>query len=93
MINITFPDGSVRPFEKGVTAYQIAAGISPRLASEVLAATVLTNNDTTGKATTYDLNRPIEEDSTVTLLKWDAPEAKRVFWHSSSEQPLRRVQH
>ena len=84
MINITFPDGSVRPFEKGVTAYQIAAGISPRLASEVLAATVLTNNDTTGKATTYDLNRPIEEDSTVTLLKWDAPEAKRVFWHSSS---------
>ena len=84
MINITFPDGSVRPFEKGVTAYQIAAGISPRLASEVLAATVLTNNDTTGKATTYDLNRPIEEDSTVTLLKSDAPEAKRVFWHSSS---------
>ena len=84
MINITFPDGSVRPFEKGVTAYQIAAGISPRLASEVLAATVLTNNDTTGKATTYDLNRPIEEDATVTLLKWDAPEAKHVFWHSTS---------
>ena len=42
MINITFPDGSVKPFEKGVTGYQIAEGISPRLASEVLAMTVKT---------------------------------------------------
>ena len=85
MINITFPDGSVRPFEKGVTAYEIAAGISPRLAAEVLAASVkFAGEAPESKGTTYDLTRPIEADATVTLLKWDSDEAKRVFWHSSS---------
>ena len=85
MINITFPDGSVRPFEKGVTAYEIAAGISPRLAAEVLAASVkFAGEAPESKGTTYDLTRPIESDATVTLLKWDSDEAKRVFWHSSS---------
>ena len=85
MINITFPDGSVRAFEKGVTGYEIAAGISPRLAEEVLAVAVKPATDTTvGKGVTCDLNRPIEEDSSVVLLKWDDDEGKRVFWHSSS---------
>ena len=85
MINITFPDGSVRPYEKGVTAYEIAAGISPRLAAEVLAASVkFAGEAPESKGTTYDLTRPIEADATVTLLKWDSDEAKRVFWHSSS---------
>ena len=85
MINITFPDGSVRAFEKGVTGYEIAKSISPRLAEEVLAVSVKPATDTTvGKGVTYDLNRPIEEDSSIVLLKWDDDEGKRVFWHSSS---------
>lgn len=85
MINITFPDGSVKPFEKGVTGYQIAEGISPRLASEVLAMTVKTaDDDTAGKGTLYDLDRPINEDCAITFHKWDDDEAKHVFWHSSS---------
>ena len=85
MINITFPDGSVRAFEKGVTGYEIAKSISPRLAEEVLAVAVKPATDTTvGKGATYDLNRPIEEDSSIVLLKWDDDEGKRVFWHSSS---------
>lgn len=85
MINITFPDGSVRAFEKGVTGYEIAKSISPRLAEEVLAVAVKPATDTTvGKGVTYDLNRPIEEDCSIVLLKWDDDEGKRVFWHSSS---------
>lgn len=85
MVNITFPDGSVRAFEKGVTGYEIAKSISPRLAEEVLAVAVKPATDTTvGKGVTYDLNRPIEEDSSIVLLKWDDDEGKRVFWHSSS---------
>ena len=85
MIYITFPDGSVRAFEKGVTGYEIAKSISPRLAEEVLAVAVKPATDTTvGKGVTYDLNRPIEEDSSIVLLKWDDDEGKRVFWHSSS---------
>mgnify|MGYP000363995476 FL=1 len=85
MINITFPDGSVRAFEKGVTGYEIAKSISPRLAEEVLAVAVKPATDTTvGNGVTYDLNRPIEEDSSIVLLKWDDDEGKRVFWHSSS---------
>ena len=76
MINITFPDGSVKPFVEGVTAYEIAESISPRLAAEVLAASV--------NGTVVDLDRPILEDSEVKLLKWEDDEAKHVFWHSSS---------
>ena len=76
MINITFPDGSVKPFEQGVTAYDIAMSISPRLAAEVLAAKV--------NETIYDLTRPIKEDAAIQLLKWDDEEGRRVFWHSSS---------
>ena len=76
MIKITFPDGSVKPFVEGVTAYEIAESISPRLAAEVLAASV--------NGTTVDLTRPINEDAEVKLLKWEDDEAKKVFWHSSS---------
>ena len=84
MIDITFPDGSVKSYEKGITGYEIAQSISPRLAAEVLAVNVTTSGDKTGKGTTYDLDRPIEENATVRLLKWDDDEAKHVFWHSSS---------
>ena len=76
MINITFPDGAVKPFVEGITAYEIAESISPRLAADVLAAQV--------NGVVYDLNRPIDQDATISLLKWDSDDAKRVFWHSSS---------
>ncbi len=76
MINVTFPDGSARKFAKGTTAMQIAESISPRLAAEVLTATV------NGKVT--DLITPINEDCTLKLHKWEDPEAKMTFWHTSS---------
>ena len=84
MINITFPDGSVRAYESGITAYEIANGISPRLAADVMAATVVPASDATGKGTVYDLDRPINEDAQIRLHKWEDAEAKHVFWHSSS---------
>ena len=84
MINITFPDGSVRQYESGVSAFDIAQSISPRLAADVLAATVVTAADTTGKGTVYDVTRPITEDAAIRLHKWEDAEAKHVFWHSSS---------
>ena len=76
MIKITFPDGSQREYEKGTTAYQIAESISPRLAADSLAAAV------NGK--TVDMTRPIDEDATVKFYKWDDPEGKHAFWHTSS---------
>ena len=76
MIKITFPDGSQRKYEKGTTAYQIAESISPRLAADSLAAAV--------NGTTVDMTRPIDEDATVKFFKWDDPEGKHAFWHTSS---------
>ena len=76
MINITFPDGSVRNYEKGITPYGIAQSISPRLANDVIVATV--------NGVIYDLERPIQEDASVKLHKWEDAEAKQTFWHSSS---------
>ena len=76
MINVTFPDGSVRQYNKGVTGLEIAQGISSRLAQEVLAVTV---NDKV-----FDLLRPINEDCSIKLHKWEDQEAKQTFWHSSS---------
>ncbi len=76
MINITFPDKSVKQFESGITPLQIAESISPRLAQDVLAASV---NDQE-----WDLTRPITEDASVCLFKWDDPEGKHAFWHSSA---------
>ena len=84
MINITFPDGSQRSYEKGVSCYDIAMSISPKLAAEVIAATVTPASDVKGNGTIYDLMRPINEDAAVKLHKWEDPEAKKVFWHSSS---------
>ncbi|MGN0196218.1 MAG: threonine--tRNA ligase [Candidatus Cryptobacteroides sp.] len=84
-INITFPDGSVRTYEQGVTGYEIASGISPRLAAEVLAVSVKPEGDTSAdKGVTIDLTRPITGNCSVRLLKWEDDEAKKVFWHSSS---------
>lgn len=84
-INITFPDGSVRSYEQGVTGYEIAQSISSRLAAEVLAVSVKPEGDTSvDKGTTLDLTRPIMESCRLRLLKWEDDEAKKVFWHSSS---------
>ena len=76
MINITFPDGGVKQFEAGITPLQIAESISPRLAQEVLAATV---NDAE-----WDISRPINEDASIKLFKWDDAEGKHAFWHTSA---------
>lgn len=76
MIKITFPDGSVREYESGVTGLQIAESISSRLAQDVLACGV------NGK--TIELNRPITEDAAIALYKWDDEEGKHTFWHTSA---------
>ncbi len=76
MINITFPDGSIRQFAAGVTGMEIAEAISPRLAKEVLAIEV--------SGQLYDLTRPINEDSAIKLFKWEDAQGKHTFWHSSA---------
>ena len=76
MIKITFPDGSVREYEKGITPFQIAESISLRFAADVLAAHV---NDQK-----WDISRPINEDATLQLFKWEDEEGKHAFWHSSA---------
>ena len=76
MIKITFPDNSVKEFESGITPLQIAESISPRLAQEVLAATV--------DGQEWDLSRSINADAAIKLFKWDDLEGKHAFWHSSA---------
>ena len=76
MIKITFPDNSVKEFDNGVTPIDIARSISPRLADDVLAASV---NDQE-----WDVTRPIDCDASVKFFKWDDPEGKHAFWHSSA---------
>lgn len=76
MINITLPDGSVRQYEKGINAHQIALSISEGLARNVLAAEV--------NGEVWDSSRPIEADSTVKLLTWSDNNGKSTFWHSSA---------
>lgn len=84
MIKITFPDGSVREYESGVTGLQIAESISQRLAQDVLACGV------NGK--TVELNRPITEDATIALYKWDDAEGKHAFWHTSAHLMAEAIQ-
>ena len=76
MVKVTFPDGSVREYAAGTTAYQVAESISPRLAADCLAASV---NDVT-----VDLSRAIESDCTIKFYKWEDAEGKHAFWHTSS---------
>lgn len=75
-INITLPDGSVRPFSAGATAMDVALSISEGLARNVLAAKV--------NGEVIEANRPITSDSTLQLLTWNDPEGKNTFWHSSA---------
>ncbi|MCX6325129.1 MAG: threonine--tRNA ligase [Bacteroidia bacterium] len=76
MIKITFPDGSAREYKKGISSLEIAEQISPRLAKEVYAATV--------NSEIWDLTRPINNDATLKLHKWEDDAAKHAFWHSSA---------
>lgn len=76
MINITLPDGSIKQVEKGSTAYQVALAISEGLARNVLVAKV---NDQL-----VELDKPINEDATLTLYTWNDREGKDTFWHSSA---------
>jgi len=76
MVKITFPDGSVREYEQGVTGLQIAESISPALARNVVSCGV--------NGVTTELNRPINEDATIALYKFEDEEGKHTFWHSSA---------
>ncbi|MDR2627755.1 MAG: threonine--tRNA ligase, partial [Dysgonamonadaceae bacterium] len=76
MIKITFPDGTIREYQEGTTALEIAESISPRLAQDVVAASI--------NGETWDLTRPIHADASVKLYKWEDEEGKHAFWHSSA---------
>ena len=76
MVKITFPDGSVREYEKGVTGLQIAESISPALARDVVSCGV--------NGETVELNRPINEDAHIALYKFEDEEGKHTFWHTSA---------
>ena len=76
MINIKFPDGSVRQYEAGVTPLQVAESISAGLARNVLAASV--------NGEEWDITRPICEDGEIKLFKWEDEEGKHAFWHTSA---------
>ena len=76
MVKITFPDGSVREYEQGITGLQIAESISPALARNVVSCGV--------NGETVELNRPINEDATIALYKFEDEEGKHTFWHTSA---------
>ena len=76
MVKITFPDGSVREYEQGVTGLQIAESISPALARNVVSCGV--------NGETVELNRPINEDATIALYRFENEEGKHTFWHTSA---------
>jgi len=76
MINITFPDGAVRQYENGTTAFDIARSISEGLARKILAASI--------NGQVRDATRPINEDASIKLLTWNDAEGKSTFWHSSA---------
>ena len=76
MVKITFPDGSVREYEQGVTGLQIAESISPALARNVVSCGV--------NGETVELDRPINEDASVELYKFEDEQGKHTFWHTSA---------
>lgn len=84
MIKITFPDMSIKEFEAGVSGLDIAKSISHKLAKEVLSVEV--------NGELWDLTRPINEDASIKLFKWDDEEGKHAFWHSSAHLLAEAVQ-
>ncbi len=83
-IKITFPDNSVKEYDKGVSAYEIASSISKRLADEILAAEV------NGKM--KDLTAPINADSKIVLHKFDSDKGKEVYWHTTSHMMAQAIE-
>jgi threonyl-tRNA synthetase len=84
MIDISFPDGAVRQYEKGTTSLDIAKSISEGLARKVLAAIV--------NGQVWDATRPINENATLKLLTWNDTEGKSTFWHSSAHLMAKRFE-
>lgn len=76
MINITLPDGTVKQFEKGSSAMDVALSISEGLARNVLSATI--------NGEVWDATRPIEEDSDLVLNTWGSKDGNATYWHSSA---------
>ena len=83
-VQIKFPDGSVRDFESGVTGFDVAKSISPRLAKEAVAIKV--------DGIVTDLNRPVADSAPIQILTFNDPEGREVFWHSSSHIMAQAVQ-
>jgi len=83
-VQITFPDGSVKPFESGITGLDIARSISPRLTRDALAVKI--------NGVVRDLAYPVPEDAPIQILTFDDPEGRQVFWHSSSHIMAQAVQ-
>ncbi|MEA3496456.1 MAG: threonine--tRNA ligase [Bacteroidota bacterium] len=75
-MKLTFPDGNIKEFEKGISGYEIAKSIHPRLAKEALGIKI--NNNI------QDLNMPVIEDGEINILKFDDEDGKKIFWHSSA---------
>lgn len=75
-IKITFPDGNIKEYSSGITAFEIAKSISEGLAREIISAKV------NGK--TIETTTPINTDATIQLFTWESDEGKQVFWHSSA---------
>lgn len=84
LISLTFPDGNIRTFAPGVTGFDVAQSISPRLAREALSVTL------TGQIT--DLNQPILRDHHITINTWDSEDGQQTFWHSSAHILAEAVQ-
>ena len=84
MIELSFPDGSKKQYNAGVTGLEIATDISPQLAKAALAVKV--DDDV------EDLSRPIEKDAKISILTWDDPEGKHTFWHTSAHLMAEAVQ-
>jgi len=76
LIKITFPDGTAKEFEKGITPLQISKAISNNLAKEALVSEI--------NGIRRELNTPINYDSQVKIFTFDNPEGKDTYWHSTS---------
>ena len=84
MINITFPDGSIKEFEKGITPFQIAESISPRLADEILVANVNSN--------LVDIHSQISDDAKIKLFTFKDETGRQTYWHSTSHLMAHAIQ-
>ncbi|RKY92276.1 MAG: threonine--tRNA ligase [Ignavibacteriae bacterium] len=81
---MTFPDGNIKEFDSGITAFSIAESISGRLAKESLAAKV--------NGAIFDIYRPLTDDATIQFLTFNEDEGKEVYWHSTSHLMAHAVQ-